>query len=117
MGMWNGGLEPEDRGNDNSMDSMGGASVETKITNFGQLKPIKSTKSRSKEDVQKEYAELCGIAGDKQYRKIELEAQLQQINEQLFKLNQEHYKLAQQEPVTSQPAQESGPTVEETKTP
>ncbi len=84
---------------------------QTKITNFGQLKPIKG-KARGKEEVQKEYAELCGMAGDKQYRVLELNAQLQQINEKLFSLNQEHIKLMQAEP-----HQEAAPTVEETKTP
>lgn len=82
--------------------------MEVKTTNFGQTKIIKN-KPRLKEDVQKEYAELCGMAGDKQYRKLELEAQLQQINEKLFQLNQEFVRL--------EAIPENAPTVEETKTP
>lgn len=41
--------------------------------------------------ISKEYADLCAMAGDKNYRIDVLKAELQQLNTRLFELNQEHH--------------------------
>ncbi len=52
--------------------------------------PKAFTNPREAEVISKEYAELCAMAGDKQYRIDLLTAELRELNKKLFDLNQEH---------------------------
>lgn len=56
-----------------------------------ESKPSESQK-RTKADIQKEYVDLCSLAGERQFQVTKLQAELYMINEQLFKL-QEEFKL------------------------
>lgn len=49
--------------------------------------------TRSLDDIKKEYAQICGTAGDAQYIIEEVKAKLQAINQKLFELKQEYQKL------------------------
>ncbi len=92
--------------------------MEAASTKFGQIQQVKARESRTAGEIQKEYAELCGVAGDKQYRKMELEAQLDTINQKLFSLNKEFMSLSEnKDKVETLQHQESAPAVEDTKTP
>ncbi len=50
-------------------------------------------KVRTKEELEKEYIELCKITGDWQYRIMELKAKLDQANQKILDINQEYLKL------------------------
>lgn len=92
--------------------------MEASSTKFGQIQTLKARDSRTSGEIQKEYAELCGAAGDKQYRVMELKAQLDTINQRLFALNKEFMALKEnKEKVETLQHQEDAPAVEDTKTP
>ena len=54
-----------------------------------KAKAVPVAEPRKLDDINKEYAELCCIAGDKQYRSEVLKIELLQINQRLQQLNQE----------------------------
>ncbi len=88
--------------------------MEASTTKFGQIKSVKARSERTMGEIQKEYAEVCGVAGDKQYRVMELKAQLDVLNQKLFDLNKEHMAIEAKAKTTTG---EEAPEVEETKTP
>lgn len=87
--------------------------MEATSTKFGSTEVIHKA-VRTKEEIQKKYAELCGTAGDRQYQIQKFKAQLDIINEELFSLDKEYLSLAKQE---VNGTTEASPSVEETKTP
>lgn len=52
---------------------------------------------RTLEEIQKDYATLCGRAGDLQYRIHTLQSELTSINTHLRELNEEASKLPEKE--------------------
>lgn len=52
---------------------------------------------RSSVEIQTKYAELCGIAGDKQYRVQSMQAELDNINSRLYRLNGEYEEAVKRE--------------------
>ena len=74
------------------------------------FKTVVNNTKRTQKEIQNRYAELCGIAGDKQYKVMELKAQLDIINEELFSLNKEFNERWPK-------GVEDAPSVEDTKTP
>lgn len=51
--------------------------------------PVETTAPRSKEELNKEYSELCCKAGEVQYQVVALNAQLQDINNRISSLAKE----------------------------
>lgn len=70
--------------------------MEAKTTVFN-IPEIIPKAYKTKEEIQKKYAELCGVAGDKQYQVMKFKAQLDIINEQLFGLDKEYMSLSKED--------------------
>jgi len=60
------------------------------------MEEVKVKQPRSAAEIQADYAHLCQVAGDKQYKKQVLEAELIDINQKLMTLNIE-YDIAKKE--------------------
>lgn len=85
-----------------------------------------NSKGRTQEEIQAEYADLCGKAGDIQYRIQEHKAGLDAINQRLFTLNKEFMELKENKDkvqeirdqmVEMEEQMENAVALEETKTP
>lgn len=77
-----------------------------KLAAVKDLPPVPA--KRKMEDIHKEYMEICGQAGDKQYRKEILTSELVQINTRLLQLNQEAAAV-QSEQAAAASKQEAAP--------
>jgi hypothetical protein len=61
-----------------------------------------SNPARPVAEIQAEYQQICAQAGERQYQKAIIEAQLQQMNQRLMELGQEHNAAIANQPTKEQ---------------